>query len=188
MVKRRDGGGGRVPPSVVSGRESAPFVLGESLPAVPARLVKKILRGDFVDMAELLRDNMEAERRRAGHDGETSQGSRPARREIPDILSWLHCFSLYAAIVGSRYPGKMKDLLAYQALMISEHRRCGGRGWLLYDATVRQQIASLKSADFARLNQSLYLTTFVAVPALIVCCQTTPQRSVHWPHRGQRQL
>ena len=45
-------------------QESTPFILGESLPVVPAKLVKKILRGDFVDMADLLEDNLEAERRR----------------------------------------------------------------------------------------------------------------------------
>lgn len=140
--------------------EPAAFILGEALPVVPARLVRKILNGEFVDMAELLRDNMEAERRRAGQEKET--GLRVGRREIPDMLSWLHCFSLYAAIIGSKYPEKMRELWAYQALMIGEQRRCGGRGWLLYDAAFRQQITSLETADFSQLNQSLYLTTFVA--------------------------
>ena len=40
-----------------------PFVLSEGLPPVPSRLVARILRGEFVDMAELLRDNLEAHRR-----------------------------------------------------------------------------------------------------------------------------
>ena len=44
--------------------EAAPFLLGEALPVVPAKLVKKIVRGEFVDMAELLWDNMEVGRRR----------------------------------------------------------------------------------------------------------------------------
>ena len=65
---------------------------------VPAKLVKKIVRGDFVDIAELLRDNMEAERRRAGWEGEPSL---TRRREVPDILSWLQCFSIYAAVLGA---------------------------------------------------------------------------------------
>ncbi len=41
--------------------EGRPFLQSEALPAVPARLVKKILKGEYVDMAELLRDNVEAE-------------------------------------------------------------------------------------------------------------------------------
>ena len=51
-------------------------------------------------MAELLSDNLEAERRTALADcGES--GPRVGRREVPDLLSWLKCFSLYAAIVAS---------------------------------------------------------------------------------------
>ena len=94
--------------------------------------------------------------RRAGGEGEPSL---TRRREVPDILSWLQCFSMYAAVLGAHYPEKM-ELLAYQALIISVHRRCGGRGWLLYDAAFRKQISNIQEADFSRLNQSLYLTTF----------------------------
>ena len=50
-----------------------PFLLSEGLPPVPAKLVGRILKGDFVDMAELLRDNLEAQRRGALH--ETSSTS-----------------------------------------------------------------------------------------------------------------
>ncbi len=51
---------------------------------------------------------------------------------------------------------------AYQSMMIAEHRKCGERGWYLYDSTFRQQITSLETVDFSRVNQSLYLTTFLA--------------------------
>ena len=40
------------------------FQLGETLPVVPARIVRRVLRGDFVDMAELTEDNLELELRR----------------------------------------------------------------------------------------------------------------------------
>ena len=139
-------------------QEAIPFVLSEALPVVPGKLVKKILRGEFVDM---LKDNVEAERRRLAP-GENSQIPRPSRREIPDFESWLQCFSSYAAVVGSKYPHKCKELWAYQAFMIAEHRKCGGRGWLLYDNAFRQQIPSLEAADFSRINQGLYSTTFLA--------------------------
>ena len=42
--------------------EVSPFVLSEALPVVPAKLLKHVVRGKFVDMAELLKDNMQAER------------------------------------------------------------------------------------------------------------------------------
>ena len=37
--------------------------MSETLPIVPAKLVKKIRKGEFIDMAELLKDNMEVERK-----------------------------------------------------------------------------------------------------------------------------
>ena len=119
-------------------KEATPFVLGEALPVVPAKLVKRILRGEYIDMAELLRDNMEAERRRAAVESETGQGQvgqRIGRREIPDIMSWVQCFSAYAAVLVSKYPEKAKELLAYQTLMVGKHRRCGGRGWLRHSGS-----------------------------------------------------
>ena len=39
-----------------------PFIVGEGLPAVTAKLVTKNQRGEYIDMAELLKDNIEAER------------------------------------------------------------------------------------------------------------------------------
>ncbi len=57
--------GGRAEPKVLED-ESAPFVLNSVLPVVPARLVKRILKGDFIDMVELLWDNLETERETKG--------------------------------------------------------------------------------------------------------------------------
>ena len=45
-----------------SSKGPAPLILGESSPVIPAKLVKKILKGEFVDMSDLLKDNLEAER------------------------------------------------------------------------------------------------------------------------------
>ena len=85
-------------------QECSPFVLSEALPVVPAKLVRRILKGKYVDMAELLSDNLEAERRRALADYRESR-PRVGRREVPDLLSLLKCFGLYAAIVASRSGG-----------------------------------------------------------------------------------
>lgn len=51
------------PDSESKGAVGKPFVLSEGLPPVPHKLVAWILHGEFVDMAELLRDNLEAQRR-----------------------------------------------------------------------------------------------------------------------------
>ena len=56
---------------------------------MPAKLANKICRGEYVDMAELLRDNMELERRRDTHDANTNMyglTAPPSRREVPDLI------------------------------------------------------------------------------------------------------
>ena len=139
-----------------------PFLLSEGLPPVPAKLVAKIRKGDFVDMADLLRDNIEASRRQADSEQHRCGGEgKKARWEIPDFLSWLQCFGVYASVVADQQPERFKELMAYQTIMIREARRCGGSGWLAYDSMFRQQAANARGTDWAKLNTSLYTVTFM---------------------------
>ena len=138
-----------------------PFVFSQGFPPVPAKLVGKILRLEFVDMAELLRDNMEAERRGLSQ-GEGSSAKHPQRREVPDILSWIQCFGIYISVMASKFPERVPHMLAYQTMLVREARRCGGRGWLAYDTAFRQQAATDSQVDWSKLNSSLYPVTFMA--------------------------
>ena len=55
------------------------FILGDTLPVVPANLVKQIIKGEFVDMVELLKDNMEAERSSKNWAGHKEHSCTPAK-------------------------------------------------------------------------------------------------------------
>ena len=105
--------------------EPKAFILSEGLPPVPAKLVGHILRGDFIDMSELLRDNLEAERCGVlpNSADSASASSRHTRREVPDLLSWAQCLSLYTAVVASKHPDRVLKLLAIRP---SYYRRPGG--------------------------------------------------------------
>ena len=115
-------------------------------------------------MAELLRDNLEVQRREASHERQQSSPSpaRRRRREIPDLLSWVSCFGVYAAVLSCKHPNMTKRLLAYQTTIIREARRCGGNGWRQYDSFFRQQVAGNPDAYWSALNTSLYAVTFLA--------------------------
>ncbi len=127
-------------------------MLSEGLPAIPAKLVRKIQKGGYVDMAELLRDNMELGRR----------GEESPKPSVPDLLSWVTCFGMYASIVTEKQPERVKELWAYQTLVVREARRCGGRGWQAYDSMFRQQAANNPRVVWSQLNSSLYATSFLA--------------------------
>ena len=82
-----------------------------------------------MDMAELLRDNLEAQCRGDLQEPSTSSSSSQGRpcREVPDLLSWVQCFSIYRAVVVSKYPERVHKLLAYQTLTVREARRCSSK-------------------------------------------------------------
>ena len=81
------------------------FVLSEGLAPVPAKLMGRILRGNFVDMAELLRDNLEAQRRGVIQESSVIPSDpKRSRQEVPDLLSWVQCFGTYMAVVTSAQP------------------------------------------------------------------------------------
>ena len=111
---------------------------------------------------------MEVERRGEPGTGQSLRAHHP-RREVPDVLSWLQCFSIYVAVICSKWPEKNRQLFAYQEMILSEARR-GGKGWLMYDSAFRQQITSLDTFDFSTINQSLYSTTCLQFGNKVKAC------------------
>ena len=70
--------------------DNLPLVMGEALPVVTAKMVKRILKGD---MAEFLKDNAEAERRRATV-GESGQAIRGSWREYQTLRAGCNVLAL----------------------------------------------------------------------------------------------
>ena len=75
-------------------------------------------------MAELLRDNLEAQRRGTPQEEESTSSSTPARlrREVLDIVIWVQCFGVYTAVVASEYPERTHKLWC------TKPSWCGRRG------------------------------------------------------------
>ena len=73
QVKRQQGGNKAVNGDhEATGRSRSPFCFQQGAVSGPGKLVRRILRAEYVDMAELLKDNIEAERRRLAAEGGTS--------------------------------------------------------------------------------------------------------------------
>ena len=114
------------------------FRMASSLPPVPPKLVKKIQALEFVEMRELLPDNMALADRLEALLQRIGQPTRnPEQREIGSLYTWTACFTTYIAVVSQAHPGRVVDMLAYMRLIIREAHRHGGNGWLTYDAVFR---------------------------------------------------
>ena len=108
------------------------LVLSPGLPPIPNRLVENIRAGHFVEMKELLGDNIALLQRLEEVQGtHTSQWTLPPNsREVSSPLTWISCFLTYTA-VRCRDEETCK-LLIYSRLVMDLARKHGGRGWLDY--------------------------------------------------------
>lgn len=88
---------------------------GAGLPPVPAKLVKRILAGEYVDMSELLPDSLGVSGSIIQPLNDKRRDKRPRRRQVAHILEWLQCFSIYMA---TERPNAVWDLLGYQTLIL----------------------------------------------------------------------
>ncbi len=149
------------PPQKVSKAEL--FSLGEGLAVIS--------KGDFVEMAELLHDNLELETRESVKDdssaSSSSSSSKCKRREqsedVEGLLSWIECFSSFAVLVEGVHPGSRKNLAAYQTTLIREARRFGYRGWLQYDKLYRWHASKNPSVErWGKLNPALYAISILS--------------------------
>ena len=131
---------------------------------VPAKLVSRITSGQFVEMRDLLGDNITLTQRiEEVHNNFPSYilpvSSRPRLREVSSLPSWIYCFLAYVS-VGTTDP-VVRDRLTYARLIIREAMRHGGRGWLDYDRLFRQQAALNPSLPWNALHPSLMASTIL---------------------------
>jgi hypothetical protein len=88
------------------------FSLGHGFLLIPAKMVSKIQRWEFVNMSELLTDNLELARRSAESRGATLCATlkSPKKRELSEdwrgLIAWSVCFNTFAAIVAKKFPAK----------------------------------------------------------------------------------
>lgn len=141
------------------------MILSPALQPIPARLVRRILSGDFVEMRDLLIDNITL------HDQlEAVQGPlnltpipgalRPRLREVPSLISWVFCFLAYIAVRTSDHAAR--DMLAYCRLIIREGLRHGGNGWRDYDRCFRSQAAIDRSQRWNVLLSDFHAATIIS--------------------------
>ncbi len=92
-----------------------------SLEPVPQRLVARINAGQFVEMRDLLGDNIAlSQRMEEAHSSFPSyilpSSSRPRLREVATLPSWLYCFLAYVSVLTT--DPAIRDRLTYARLII----------------------------------------------------------------------
>ena len=134
----------------------------------PRKLVEKIQAGQFVEMKELLSDNIALLQQLDVFQGQCAMPVLPGAlksrlREVATLPSWLYSYLAYMADPTTR------DRLAYGRLLLREAQRHGGAGWLDYDRVFRQQAALDATLPWNSIHlaiQAATLTSRTAQPGL----------------------
>ena len=151
----------------------------QGIPAIPPKVIKCILEGDYVDMAELLPDTWRLEELMLQHreSSQCSANTKPRRKPVTDILTWVECFSNMAAIITSKYLSKAPQLWAYQRTIVRASQNFDGPSWVAYDMQFRRKAASKKSWDWGEIDLTLYNEMFTGRARAKVHCRICLSKS-----------
>ena len=142
---------------------SSAFILGQGRPPIPPKLVTQILANKFIELSELLPENLESPQCESssftiegGAIVPITKVSSKRKQEISDILTWVECFTSYITVMSTLFPSRARDLLSYMALIIRMAKRYTGNCWLNYDRAFRLEAAASNLSHWSQVKPDLY--------------------------------
>jgi len=128
-------------------------IVTEGIPPVPAKVVEKIRRWEYIDLGSLL----------ASHESQGSSGKDLQRNRKPppvnNLSNWLVAFSRLMAVLlasGDTSHEEGAGLAAHLHTILQLHHDLGGSRWLKYDVEYREWAAAKGVKVWGDLNMSIY--------------------------------
>ena len=90
--------------------------VGDGILPVPAKLVNKTRRWEFVEMGELLPEFWVGPKEAEGEPGKEKRLRQG--RTVTEIFAWLQCFGTYVAVLSTHEPAVVPDMMAYMGIII----------------------------------------------------------------------
>ena len=107
------------------------------VPQLPHKLVQRILKGEYVEMREMLPDAWHTE----DPSSSCCRSSHPKRGGlITDILLWVEGYALLVAVLSTKHPSKTTQFMAYLRTIEHASRNFEGAALASYDAAYRRQL------------------------------------------------
>ena len=133
-----------------------PFKLATSFSPIPSKLVHKIQALEFVEMRELLPDNIALGERLEALPNRPQTPKPTETREVSLLPTWVSAFATYVAIVADSHPTRVRDMMAYMRLIVREAMKHGRTGWATYDQVFRRNNTG-PDARWDSLDPSLHI-------------------------------
>ena len=143
-------------------KASSQIHLGMGLPSIAKRIVDKIVANEYIDFADLPPG---ATKGKTKHLPQSLEGQIVVvqvadlfqqRRLIPDFATWAQCFAIFTAVISSREPNRVPDLMAYLSIIAKASLKYKWPSWVVYDQNFRQDAADQQNKIWARVDPVLY--------------------------------
>ncbi len=80
--------------------------------------------------------------------------------EKTDLATWLQCFSVYTAVLISKYPERATSLLLYQKNIAYLSQRFRWPSWVVYDNTFWSEAANNSKTDWSQIDYGVHSRSF----------------------------
>ena len=141
----------------------------------PKKLYERILNWEFIDLGEL-RPVGTLERLNPDPDPlkyvimSGMEVARAKKKPITDIFRWIECFTIYVAVLASKYPSVVPELLAYMLVIIKAQREYEEPAWRLYDEAFRDKAAAMGNKKWAQVDPHIYDQVFTGRACRTALC------------------
>ena len=160
----------------------AGLYLGEGFLPLPQRLVDKIARFEYVEMAELQPEAWLLENQ--SNTKYCHSILKRRRAPVTDVLTWVQCFTSLASVLSQIYPNQVPELMAYMSTIVRCQKEFEGLGWMHYNTSIRHQAAISKDLHWGKINPTLHSICFAGHArhlAHCTICLSTNHPGEHCP-------
>ena len=90
------------------------------------------------------------------------KGTKRPERQVTSITEWVpvQCFCIYMAVIISKSPERIQDLLGYLSIIVEACREYESDTWLGYDRRFRQRTAASPDSKWAKIDPTLWNMAF----------------------------
>ena len=140
--------------------------IGYGIPSIPAKTRDKILLGEYIDFTELPPAKGKSLTPNALSTLESSVllvnpiDLLQQRKVIPDLGVWVQCFAIYMAVICTRHPERLPDLLGYMCHICRASERYKWPSWIVFDQNFRQSVADQGLSSLSQIDATLFAQCF----------------------------
>ena len=136
------------------------YPVGQGLPPVHRWLAEMILKGEYVDFTEFppAKDKVKPLPNLEGNIQAADLAQH--KKLIPDLATWIQCFTIFMAIVTKHQPDHTSELLAYMNLIVRASTKYKWPSWVIYDQNFRLEAATGGQVDWTKFDTSIFAQCF----------------------------